>query len=871
MRLGPNYTQEPPPLAEPAPAGPVKAGMMWLCSALLLGLGVAYASPACRMPDTKQVYPIASALNCLRAPKLEVGVVERTQETVEALLGMNVFLDVSKQPPAPYEYLAYDVEEALAEVGETYANSVGRPAWDYFQAVSASFLPLKDAHTLYVKPSFFGSFVLTFPLSLQVDDRGEMVFGKLPDRMSYVTESYSNVFPGADLKSLIGKAIVKINGQDPMLWLAEWSDKNVYSTKSAHGRINSALSGDFISRALHVYALPEDAEQAVSFELKDGSLHLLSFVVYSKVPYSSDEDAIAAYKACFEEPAAGMDADADAVAPASRQSPLRRFIEEQKARKLFARDPVATKRALADMALAKRRGTSEETFKHVIGDDDAFDLYAYENTDTRQNNDVVFVLAVYSFSPSDFNNHIFKMVEALQHVKDSNATHLIISVVSNGGGYVTLGHLLGRALFPSAYPIYGSYNIRVNDVTDALASLGADFLTMRRTDTYSGDVITSGKPDDDMSWYLSEERRESYPEIDEDIYHGQRSARFSARFAFDDDDAEDPEMQRALEAFYNFRGLDMSPDRVAVVTDGQCGSTCACFTKHLGEDHRVAMIGLGGVAGISGYAHSSEPYDVSAFAGGTVDDSEHVADSIAHLVASGVAIPDILQKIDMPGDAYMRFAFHQIFSWDVATYGMDSYTPLEYHVVPVHTVLPIFPTESDWQGITGLQKFVGRSYSLLKEREMTQGGSACHASELSETLHMKAENAFLEGSTCAIEGDPTARGAYDCSGACVAYDCQPAYGKNPYTLESILASGGSESDWKCEQRRDTHAFDNLEDYPVASGIHGGHIALIIVMILILALLVYTFVEWGKAKAKAKKALKAKAQEDAKALISAEVE
>jgi len=827
--------------------------MHLLALTLVLGPAVAFARVACRMPDTKQVYPIASALNCLRAPTLDPTIAARTQETVEALMGMNVFLDISKQPPAPYEHLAYDVEEAVAAVGKEYLGAVNSSAWDYFEDLSASFLPLKDAHTLFVKPSFFGSFTLMFPLSLEVTDNGQLAFGALPEKYSYVTESYPNVFPGTDLQSLIGKTIAKINGQDPMLWLAEWSDKNVYATKSAHGRLNSALSGDFTRRGLHVFSLPDEADQSVSFEMKDGTMALLSFVVRTSVPYANDQDAIAAYESCFDEQDAFSEPSQAKAATVRSSSPLRRFMEEQKSRKPFAHDPRASQRLLDEMAAAKSRGEADEVFTYLAGDDD-FSLYSYENEDTRANRDTVFVLAVYSFSPADFSAHVYAMVDALEQVRERNATHLIVSVVSNGGGYVTLGHLLGRALFPSAYPIYGSYNIRVNDVTDALAQVDADFLRMRRTDVYSGDVITDGEEGDDMSWYLSEDKRETYSEINEGIYHGQKTIKFSSRFSFDDDNEKD--IADALQAYYDFRGLDLSPDRVAIVTDGQCGSTCACFTKHLGEDKRVAMVGLGGVGGISGYAHSSEPYDVSAFAGGTVDDSDHVQDSIANLISDGVPLPEILEKIDMPGDAYMRFAFHQIFTWDVASYGMDSYTPLEYHVVPVHTVLPIFPTESDWQGITGLRKFVAPTYSLLKRREMTQGGPSCTSTELSDTLHMQAENAFLEGSTCSVSGDEHARGAYDCSGACIAYDCEPAYGKNAYTLEGILEANGSLDEWKCEQRRDPHAFDNLQDYPAPSGIHGGHIALIVVMILLVALLVYIFVEWGIGKSKAKKAAKA---------------
>jgi hypothetical protein len=54
----------------------------------------------------------------------------------------------------------------------------------------------------------------------------------------------------------------------------------------------------------------------------------------------------------------------------------------------------------------------------------------------------------------------------------------------------------------------------------------------------------------------------------------------------------------------------LSSDKVVVLTDGTCGSTCAAFTKIAQEANLATFVGLGGLWG--------EGMDVSSFAGGFV-------------------------------------------------------------------------------------------------------------------------------------------------------------------------------------------------------------------------------------------------------------
>ena len=65
----------------------------------------------------------------------------------------------------------------------------------------------------------------------------------------------------------------------------------------------------------------------------------------------------------------------------------------------------------------------------------------------------------------------------------------------------------------------------------------------------------------------------------------------------------------------------MPPEKLIILTDGTCGSTCASFTKIPQEAGLATFIGVGGLWG--------EPMDVSSFAGGFVCNPEYLSNIAA--------------------------------------------------------------------------------------------------------------------------------------------------------------------------------------------------------------------------------------------------
>lgn len=813
----------------------------------------------CRMPYARATYPIASARSCLEAPLLTEEVFYQTQEALEAMLPMNVFVDICKKPPAPYEHLATDTEASLSLIREKYSKLIGKAtAWEYHEALAKTFRDLKDAHSLYVKPSFFGHFRLAFPLAFNVSKTGSVTFTDLPTSLDYISESYTQMF-SVNLADYIGAEILTINNEKPLVYLAKWADKYVYSTKSSHGRLNSLLSGDFYARSLKVFGLPEQGDENLVFDLADGRTVILRFSIYSDTIFNSEDDAVRAYMRCIsldtpyvaaetdndpaattfeklqsEETAGHLVGVRDAIIRATRGKGLThprnykayaRFLDEEMSRSAIQ----YSKYSLKDFNRGGSYNASESEYEYITGDD-MFSLYKYTSRSTIANQDSVYILAVYSFAPLDVATTINNIVDALEILREHPISQLVVVLNGNGGGIVTLGHLLGRALFPSNYPIYGAYNIRVNRIMDALIKAKSWFTLMHRTDPWSGANMTIGdSATDTTDWYFK--HQETYSEIDEDVYNGRRTARFSQRFAFDDDLEED--LKQSLSRFYKFRGLDLSPDRVAIVTDGTCGSTCATFAKHLVEANRCLAIGLGGTTGLSEY--SDDPYDVASFSGGTVEDSQSLQFAIEELMLNppedGIDNMDVLTKVHIPTDAYARFAFHQLFSWNIKKYDWRSYTPLEYTPVPVHAVLPIYPTVEDWQGLGGIDTFAEDVYILMRSLELAGRNGNC--TDVPASLYHFSGNNTAATGACPYLDDST-RGAFNCNNTCVFYDCKVGYYLDPLAYETSRL-------WECQMRTDTHAWDSYIPPPEDHSMHFAHYLLLFIFLGTIALFIFIII------------------------------
>ena len=106
---------------------------------------------------------------------------------------------------------------------------------------------------------------------------------------------------------------------------------------------------------------------------------------------------------------------------------------------------------LDDKILIQKHDSSE--FSVLQQSSGFFTLYSYDDE---------LILAIESFSPESIADSLEDLLTLVTYLKDNKpvSKKLFVTVVGNGGGWVSLGHLLAFAMFPNEYPIYGRYNLR---------------------------------------------------------------------------------------------------------------------------------------------------------------------------------------------------------------------------------------------------------------------------------------------------------------------------------------------------------------------------------------------------------------------------
>lgn len=99
-------------------------------------------------------------------------------------------------------------------------------------------------------------------------------------------------------------------------------------------------------------------------------------------------------------------------------------------------------------------------------------------------------------------------------------------------------------------------------------------------------------------------------------------ATYTQYYGFDDD--QNALIYKWSQKIYAHKST-LNPGQVVILTDSQCGSTCACFVKHLQQMRNAYAIGFGGAF------NSSMTFDVGSFAGGVVKDSDEYTESVLEL------------------------------------------------------------------------------------------------------------------------------------------------------------------------------------------------------------------------------------------------
>lgn len=636
----------------------------------------------------KEVITLEELSKLLDAIPLDVeAVADPTLDTLVKLIDMYVFEEMAKDPIAPFggtgqspgyaRLTPVDLRARLDSIRGRVASFDNDFA--FHNALSHAYLDLKDPHTVYAKPQGYAAFRLALPLtlspSLQEDGRMEYVLSELPPEYSFVTQAYRLLSreQGISIDNFIGGTVSKINGIDVHRAVQQFADDMVYVSKNPHARYNRALSTDFYLRSLRVYCWPgttgsplDTDSYTFEFSTLDGTLEL-PLLAFSTVEF---EDA----RAIAQENQPSMETDAIKTPT----SPLRRFL---------ASDAIAS--PIAPSITSKDLENTDFSAMYTFPD---LSLYSLK----RENKPVAYLLNILTFAPEDpqaFVDAFEQCMRAMDEEKSDDA-YLFVNLAENGGGYVTLGYRVLHVLAPTIGPLFGNYTIRKSKYAEYYASNGlfAEQARYRLTDwmRYRNNA-----------WYTGETQTFTFPTAQTVDYSGT----YTFDLAYDEgefSEALDHLMNVKAPGFLQRNGVS----RLAFLTDGTCGSTCATLANRAREARAGLWVGIGGNVEL----RENISMIVASFAGGSVMDTDYIF-SKAFLDNK---VEERLSIRRLPTSAVHRWAFEQLFSWNTSQEYSPVATPLEYVNNPVDTYVDLWPTpKTGMKSLTFYKDLSNAVYDLV--------------------------------------------------------------------------------------------------------------------------------------------------------------
>lgn len=296
------------------------------------------------------------------------------------------------------------------------------------------------------------------------------------------------------------------------------------------------------------------------------------------------------------------------------------------------------------------------------------------------------VMKVASFSPpGEYQDAWAGFLGEAETCLSTDFDMVVVDVMQNGGGYVCLGLRLLELL------------VEEYEDDHTLVQMKYDLPHSTLMDQYVK-VVNAPDPYPDpamVEQILNPETQESYVNGDAYYYPGRNVTQGGVVnwrtnfFALDCREAE------AMPADGFRPAKFMPPEKLIIMTDGTCGSTCASFTKIPQEHKKATFVGVGGLW--------DEGMDVSSFAGGFVCN------------------PDYLQNIaEWSGTTFPKFLTNQRWQFGWAAW--------------YSAKLPSRPVQFTVQEPTFREAFWGFPHASINSTETTEMVSTLYDSVIASSI-----------------------------------------------------------------------------------------------------------------------------------------
>lgn len=532
------------------------------------------AEQGCSFPET-EVVSYARLADCIHSIPFNDAWRNGTIDTMAGALEQYAFSDIYRNTGPPWDFKV-DILGGLEELRTAEFRSDS----EFQDALSSLVGALHDLHTVYIRPgsregTCYGGlyFLQPYKLAARVEGSRQAIFLSGKSLASEDLPTYNPLLDGLE--------VVAINGLEVISALTDWSDEHdAFLSKDQGARFNSALR-DFVLRKVPLHGVPAAPSIVYTLRLKGGR------EVEREVPWLGLA-------------LAGADTAPSACEKPPRDRAAAAFSAARLKQQLYTQQPIAVAGPDAPPASGARAGAGTPPIHSWVSGDGATGA-----------------LRISSFSYGSARAWTEALAAELVGMKEVGVRRLIVDVIGNGGGVVCLGYETMSMLVREYYLRAEKTGRYLTGLYDLKASA-----SMARAFGKLGNLLDAVDPQtmepfEDGAFYSEgpEHRR------------GGAVSPYSKQF-FMDCPFQDP--GKGADALPWF-----APEDLLILTDGQCGSTCATFVGYLQEHGRARVAGVGGL--------KHQELQSQSFAGGFVTNVDAVNSLLA--AAGEPLVPDFPTKV----------------------------------------------------------------------------------------------------------------------------------------------------------------------------------------------------------------------------------
>lgn len=579
------------------------SGVLAVVGATVNGSVLPRASDPCAAISGQKWIAPRAVRDCYSTVKVNETLKNNILDVVGRTLNFHTSVNYQIQAPPPFnEDVHEDLFKDLDRIRATnYASD-----YDMHVDLSRTLKRLNDGHCVWINgcyDSFFINYLPT-PLVLLSDSSGNQAVHIAPEAFTVASAEFpdqvdfwQNALPGhlkGQLESLSGAQVLTIDGRDPNVAI----DANALITGSFQGvgtRQNSFFASYQASGSTWTYLLGNFAQQ--SLPLSDQVILEIQRIGSSRtdtitLPYRSRISGpgnftdVATFfdNHCFAQPGTnGIDLNApnsQRVSP--QEKPIARFQQIQ----AFSVPDVPKERInvmldttpLSDVVLPSHLTPTSP----INGSRNAAQFFFLDDNKTG-------VLALGSFSDSDFDSFLDSMLVGLINLKSLGASQLVVDVSNNGGGFVCAAHYLHRII--------------VGPKSTSVPQAGLN--TTARDGILAQRIVQQLVDDPDLDSNLlllynprqwRDENDTFFPANDNWLLPPVRKSINGHQDAFSQQLGEECQPESFTSPTPNEALFD--PEKVVIVTNGRCASSCSLFSVTMAKEEGVKTVVLGGRKGV---------------------------------------------------------------------------------------------------------------------------------------------------------------------------------------------------------------------------------------------------------------------------------